>query len=174
MQNLNRIFVTSALLVITAVTAGAQDSVTKNTLRLTEGAKRPAAKISDLGWMSGYWRGQGLGGDLEEIWSLPSGDRMHGVFSLARGGEPVFSEAMLFVEEERSLVLKVKHFSPEFVGWEEKDESVRFPLVGIADNEAYFNGLTFRRDGDKLLIYIVLTQGDEKTEHELRLERLRN
>ena len=122
--------------------------------------------------MAGYWRGEGLGGAIEETWTPPAGDRMQGIFTLAREGTPVFSEAMQLVEEEGSLVLKVKHFTPEFVGWEEKDKFVRFPLVRLADNEAYFSGLTFRRQGDRLLIYIVLSQEGAKTEHVLSFERV--
>ena len=63
---------------------------------------------------------------------------MQGIFTLSREGELTFSEAMTLVEEEGSLVLKVKHFTPEFVGWEEKDGFVSFPLVGLGENEAYF------------------------------------
>ncbi len=58
------------------------------------------------------------------------------------------------------------------MGWEEKDKFVRFPLVRLADNEAYFSGLTFRREGEELLIYIVLVRDGERTEHELRFERV--
>ncbi len=153
--------------------AMAQSRDTENTLRLDEGTTRPAAKIADVGWLAGYWRGDGLGGECEEIWSLPAGDRMHGIFTLANEGGLVFSEAMTLVEEEGSLVLKVKHFTPEFVGWEEKGDFVRFPLVRLDDNQAYFRGLTFRRESDEtLLIYIALSKDGERKEHELRLDRV--
>ena len=151
----------------------AQTAISDNTLRLDEGAPRPAAGIADVGWLAGYWRGEGLGGSCEEIWSLPAGDRMQGIFTLSRDGALVFSEAMTLVEEEGSLVLKVKHFTPEFVGWEEKDGSVDFPLVRLGENQAWFRGLTFRRTGDDTLsIFIVLTSQGEKTEHELKMRRV--
>ena len=86
--------------------------------------------------------------------------------------QPVFSEAMQLVEVDGSLVLKVKHFRPDFVAWEEKEDFVRFRLLKLAENEAYFSGLTFRRSGDELVIYIVLTSGEQKTEHELRFQRV--
>jgi hypothetical protein len=165
---------TVAAMLCLAVTssAGAQQRNSENTLRLKKGAPRPQAEITDVAWLSGYWRGSGLGGQLEEMWSQPAHDRMHGLFTLATDGKPVFSEAMLLVEEEGSLVLKVKHFTPEFVAWEEKEKSIRFPLVRLENGTAYFHGLTLRRNGDSLVIHIVLTHQGEKTEHELRLKRV--
>lgn len=162
----------AALSLGATVPATAQTANSENTLKLDEGASRPAARIADLAWLAGYWRGPGLGAECEEIWSLPAGDRMQGIFTLGQEGKLTFSEAMTLVEEEGSLVLKVKHFTPEFVGWEEKDGFVSFPLVRLGENEAYFRGLTFRRKGAELLIYIVLKSGDEKTEHELKLSRV--
>lgn len=167
------ILLAAALTLGAAVPGQAQTPRSENTLGLDEGQASPAAKISDVGWLAGYWRGPGLGGDCEEIWSLPAGDRMQGIFTLSREGKLAFSEAMTLVEEAGSLVLKVKHFTPEFIGWEEKDGYVSFPLVKLGENEAYFRGLTFRRAGaDELRIHIVLTSKGEKTEHELKLRRV--
>ncbi len=158
---------------LAALPAAAQVESSPNTLRLEEGAASPAAKISDVAWLAGYWRGEGLGGECEEIWSQATGDRMHGIFTLAREGKVVFTEAMLLVEEEGSLVLKVKHFTPEFVGWEEKDKFVSFPLVRLGEREAYFNGLTLRReDEDSLSIYLVLVNKDGPSERAFSFRRI--
>ena len=167
------ILAATALALLPALPGAAQTDLSENTARLDEGKARPEATIADVAWLAGYWRGSGLGGDCEEIWSLPAGDRMQGIFTLSRDGGLSFSEAMTLVEEEGSLVLKVKHFTPEFVGWEEKEDYVSFPLVELRQNEARFRGLTFRRTGaDELSIFIVLTSEGKKTEHELRLARL--
>ncbi len=164
---------TITLLALLPGLARGQSRDTENTLRLDEGAARPAATIADVAWLAGYWRGPGLGGVSEEIWSLPSGDRMHGIYTLSKEDGLVFWEAMTLVEEEGSLVLKIKHFTPEFVGWEEKDGHLRFPLVRLGEKEAWFRGLTFRRTGDDaLVIYIALSQQGERNEHEIRLERV--
>lgn len=177
-MKLNKIFLTTALALTVPNGIVAQVTLSENTMRAEEGAPRPAARIADVAWLAGYWRGEGLGGPCEEIWSLPAGDRMQGIFTLSREGALVFSEAMTLVEEEGSLVLKVKHFTPEFVGWEAKEDFVSFPLVKLGepdpgDRVAYFRGLTFRRkSADELLIYIVLTSQGEKTEHELKLTRV--
>lgn len=164
---------TAALSLVMAGGSLAQTMVSNNTLQLDEETPRPAARIADVAWMAGYWRGEGLGGSCEEIWTLPAGDRMQGIFTLSREDGLSFSEAMTLVEEEGSLVLKVKHFTPEFVGWEEKEDFISFPLVKLGDQVAWFRGLTFRRKGDsELLIYISLTSQGKRTEHELKLRRV--
>ncbi len=159
--------------IVTRLTREAAPAVenSPNALRLAPSASPGQAKIADLAWLAGYWTGDGLGGMCEELWMPPSADRMYGTFTLAQEGKIVFSEAMLMVEEEGSVVLRVKHFDPAFVGWEEKDGYVSFPLVRVGENEAYFNGLTFRRDGDQLAIYLVLESGGERTEDVFRLRR---
>ena len=161
-----------APLFLAAAALWGQTTSSENTLRLGADGVSPPASVADVAWLAGYWRGEGMGGTLEELWSPPAGDRMQGIFTLAREGAPVFSEAMQLVEEDGTLVLRVKHFTPGFIGWEEKEKFIRFRLVKLAENEAYFSGLTFRRKGDELLIYIVLTSGEKKTEHELRFERV--
>ncbi|MCH9648933.1 MAG: hypothetical protein K0U98_11895 [Deltaproteobacteria bacterium] len=154
---------------------GAEGTTRKNsthTLRLADGAASPAAKIGDVAWLTGYWRGPGLGGECEEIWSHPLDGRMFGTFVLAQEGKVAFSEAMVLVEEEESLVLKVKHFDPNFIGWEEKDGFVRFPLVHLEENVAYFSGLTLRRSGDSLTIHLVIHQKGKRGEVEFHFERV--
>lgn len=153
-------------LLLTAATLHAETPPAGNTIRLEEGASSPPAKIADLAWLSGYWQGEGFGGACEEVWGKPNIDRMHGYFSFANDKGHVFSEAMLLVEEGGSVVLKLKHFRPDFVGWEEKDKFVSFRLVKLGANEAFFSGLTFRRSGDKLAIYLKLAEDDGKTREE--------
>ncbi len=136
-----------------------------NTLRLGD-AEPGRGTIADVAWLSGAWAGEGLGGWAEEIWGQAVGDRMYGTFTLRKNDALVFSEHMVIVEEQGSLVLKVKHFTPEFSAWEEKDDFTAFKLVRLGENEAYFSGLTLRREGnDGLKIYLVLKQGEERTEH---------
>lgn len=136
------------------------------TLRLEEGQASPPAKIADFAWLAGYWQGEGLGGQCEEVWGKPNLDRMHGFFSLAQGGKPVFSEAMMLVEHQGSVELRLKHFRPDFVGWEQKDKFVTFELVKVAPGEAHFSGLAFRRDGDSLAIHLRLKQDDGTVKEE--------
>lgn len=172
MKTVAFLFSAFAMSLVWASQIAAQSRNSEHTLRLDEAASSPAAEIEQMAWLAGYWRGEGLGGVSEEVWTRPSGDRMYGTFTLVREGKWVLSEAMLLVEEGGSLVLKVKHFTPDFVAWEEKDGYVSFPLVRLGETEAWFNGLTFRRSDESLAIYLVLVSQGEKTEHEFRLRRV--
>jgi hypothetical protein len=119
--------------------------------------KSPAASIEAAAWLAGRWTGTGLGGRSEEIWSPPAGGAMIGAYRLLKEDEPVFYEFMLLVEEQGSLVLKLKHFHPDMRGWEEKDDFVDFPLVAVEPTALHFDGLSFLREGDgSLTIYLLL------------------
>lgn len=100
-------------------------------------------------WLAGGWTGTGLGGVSEEIWSKPAGGIMMGTYRLIKNDRPVFYEMMLLMEREGTLVLRLKHFNPEFVGWEAKDKSVDFKFVKKDGNKLHFSGLTFEQAGKK-------------------------
>jgi len=132
---------------------------------------RPQATITDVSWISGHWRGEGLGGVCEEIWSPPLANSMMGMFRFVKDGKLVLYEFETIVEESNSLNLKLKHFNQDFIGWEEKDVSVNFPLISYTAKEAVFDGLRFRKiDDDSLKIFVVI-QGKEE---EFRFKRISN
>ena len=131
-----------------------------NIKRLASGSERPAARASDLDWLAGQWRGEGLGGQCEESWLPAVGGTLIGSFRLADDGEPVFYEFMAITEDAGSLTFRVKHFNPDMTGWEEKDETMDFLLVEVGENEAYFDGLTLRRTGSKLEIFLSMKGKD--------------
>ena len=152
------------VLVVLAQGAHAQEKATANTLKLGTASPAPAT-IKDMAWLTGYWRGEGLGGHCEEMWGSPIDDRMYGTFTLRRNNELAFSEHLVIVEEAGSLIMKVKHFTADFHGWETKEDYVSFPLVKIEENAAYFSGLTLRRGkDDSLKIYLVLSQNGVRSE----------
>ena len=107
--------------------AGAQDS--------------KAVRIDSIAWMAGNWKGQAFGGEVEEVWSKPAGGVMMGMFRLLDKGKVSFSEFEQIVEQDNSLIFKVKHFTSAFVGWEEKDKAIEFKLLSAQGDEVRFNGL---------------------------------
>lgn len=163
-MKVSAIWLWMCVLAVLAQGTHAQESATANTLKL--GAASPApATINDMAWLTGYWRGEGLGGQCEEMWGSPIDGRMYGTFTLRRNNELAFSEHLVIVEEAGSLVMKVKHFTADFHSWETKEDYVSFPLVKIEENAAYFSGLTLRREeDDSLKIYLVLSRDGVKSE----------
>ena len=141
---------------------------TPNTVTAPVTTPGPRATIQDIAWLAGRWTGDGLGGSTEETWSAPAGGAMMGMFRLVKGGRVVFYEFLTLVEQEGSLILKLKHFNPDLTGWEEKTGSVTFRLLEITPAEVRFDGLTFRRRGpDSVEIFLAIrNRGDGSVREE--------
>lgn len=139
----------------------AQEKLTQRTMRLTPGARSPRATLADVAWLAGHWVGPALGGEAEEIWSPPRGGSMMGMYRLVKGGKPVFYELMTLVEEGDSLTLRLKHFNPDLTGWEEKQDSVAFPLVALGQGVVHFDGMSLRPEGGGgLTVYLAIRGKD--------------
>ncbi len=122
--------------------------------------KAGEASIDDFAWLAGHWRGEGFGGEVEEIWSRPLGGTMVGTFRLVKAGKVEFYEIVLLERDADGFAMKVKHFSGDFTAWEEKGDSVDFRLESVEENGATFKGLTFERDGDSLNIKLRMRSKD--------------
>jgi hypothetical protein len=101
----------------------------QNTLSFDSEAGSPKASLSDISWLAGHWRGEGMGGIIEEVWSAPLAGSMMGSFKFVEDGKVKFYELELIIEENETLILRIKHFHANLKGWEEKDETVDFKLV---------------------------------------------
>ena len=143
----------AVILASTAVSAGAEE--VHRTRQLPEGAASPPATLEQFAWIAGHWEGEALGGIAEEVWSPPRGDSMMCMFRLIVDGKVKFYELVTLREIDDTVRLQLKHFNGDLTGWEEKDETVDFPLVAIEDDAAYFAGFTFERIGpDELTIWV--------------------
>jgi len=162
-----------SLLLLLALAAGAapaaaQQRHTPNTFALDPDAPRPSATLADVAWIAGHWQGEALGGRVEEVWAPPMGGTMMGMYKLVNGDSIVFYELMTVVEEAGSVTLRLKHFNPDLSGWEEKDASVSFPLVGLEPGALYFDGLSFQRlDPDTLRVYLAIGGRDGSVREEV-------
>lgn len=117
----------------------------------------PPATLEQMDWIVGQWRGDGIGGNpAMESWLPAMGGTMVGSFVQADAdGEVQFTEHLYLMEEEGTVVLRLKHFNADLTGWEERDDMLTFRLLEMADCAAYFRGLTLRCDGDDGLLAAV-------------------
>ncbi len=144
-----------------------------HTIRLEPGAASPIASLDALSWMQGEWVGKGLGGDCEEVWSSPRSGSMLGTFRFMQENKLVFSEFMEILETDGSLLLRLKHFGSDFVGWEEKDKHVEFKLVKVTDDAFYFDGLTYKKIGENdLEVYVIVGSDDNPNEAKFSYSRV--
>ena len=125
------------------------------------GGSVPDVGVDSLAWLAGRWRGEALGGTAEEAWLPPAGGQMAGVFRLVKDGAPAFYEAVILLEIEGRLTMRLKHFDAALVGWEEKGETVDFPLVDHEPGVWYFDGLTIVKEAeDRATYHVLLSDGE--------------
>ena len=150
-------FVLLVTLVTISLTGYGQEKETANTLKLT-GSTRPKARIEDIAWLAGHWKGQALGGVAEEIWSPPQANAMMGSYRLIKNDTLiVFYEIVTITEDGQSLTLKLKHFNTDLTGWEEKNVVREFKLVKKEKNKLWFEGMTFEFiDDNTFQVYLAI------------------
>ncbi len=128
----------------------------------------PAARISDVAWLQGYWEGDGLGGRIEDVWLPPKAGVLLGAFRLVKAdGKPGFYELFAIEEVDDTLQFVVKHFNPDWVGWEEKDKALRIRLSKVSADEIVFGRIVFQRQGaDGLVVKLAIREKSGEVRHE--------
>jgi hypothetical protein len=106
-------------------------------------AQSPAAKLEDFGFLHGYWVGTGFGGVSEEMWMPGGKGSLFGIFKQSSEAGINFTEYMEITRLDERWVLRLKHFNPDFTGWEYSTDYVTFPLLAVAPNRVEFEGLTY-------------------------------
>jgi uncharacterized protein DUF6265 len=126
------------------------------------------AGVTDLAWISGNWVGEMGSARIEETWSSPDGGMMMGMFRLVKDDEPGFYEFMTIETADTGVVLKLRHFHPGLIGWEDKESPLTFRLVESADRKAVFEQdgaatkLIYERPVDEALTISLIKQKDGK------------
>ena len=113
---------------------------TEHTYRLSEGESAPTASLDDLSWLVGSWSGTAFGNTFEEVWNPPSAGSMVGMFKVINNDAVEFYELMTLSHVDGRLTLKVKHFTADFVAWEDKPDFTKFPLVALDKDAVHFSG----------------------------------
>lgn len=145
----------------------------KNTLTFNDTIGSPKANLSVVKWIEGHWKGEALGGVIEEVWTPAIGGSMMCAFKLIVDNKVKFYELVTITEENESLILRLKHFHPDLKGWEEKDKTFDFKLVKVTENKVYFNGFTFEKVSDQEInVYVVFHKNDNKTEAKFNYKKV--
>jgi hypothetical protein len=92
-----------------------------------EGLK--GASPADLAWLSGSWYAEIDGDAVEEHWSPLRGNMLMAMFRWVRDGSVLFYEIEALEAEGDCVFLRVRHFDPGLIGWEEKTKPHEFVLV---------------------------------------------
>lgn len=166
---------TMALLVVASLVtaARAQTPYTEHTMHADSSLSHAAATLSQMAWLTGHWLGDGLGAVVEETWLPASGGALAGVFRLVRGDSVEFYELVTLAEEQGSLVMRLKHFRSDLVGWEARDLPVAFPLLRVEANRFWFDGLTMQQvSADEMHVWVALERAGNVEEALFRYRRV--
>ena len=96
------------------------------------------ASVNDLGFMSGTWVVSHEWGDMEEFWGPPMGNCMVSSYRCVKDGKVVFYEFVVIEQSGDIPVMKLRHFNPGSIGWEEKNTPLDYPLIALEKNKAVF------------------------------------
>ncbi len=126
----------------------------------------PARNMKDLSFMAGKWTTESEWGKMEENWSEPMGNCMMCSYRCVKEGKIVFYEFIVVEQTDFGPVMKLRHFSPGNIGWEEKDKPYEYPLMFLEPDRARFErpdkktALTFERTS-KEKMSVVLDRQDK-------------
>ncbi|MEP5610965.1 MAG: DUF6265 family protein [Cyclobacteriaceae bacterium] len=128
--------------------------------------KKKKFDINDYAWLAGSWTGDGFGGTSEEMWSPPSADgTMMGVYRHHKGDGSLNFYEFLVLDKDG---IRLKHFTPELVGWETKEKFVTFEMVDFTKDKIEMKGLVFeRKSDDELEIQLKLRYSEDRVETEV-------
>jgi hypothetical protein len=133
--------------------------------------------LEELSWLEGSWEGPGISGaPATEVYSAPAGGQIVGHFrQMKADGSPMFYELMIIDEKDRKLRYRLKHFTPDLTGWEEKSEVREFPFTRRVGDKWDFSGLTLERTGPDSMTASVVAGGADGVKQvlEFRYQRKR-
>lgn len=115
------------------------------------------ASINDLAFISGTWTLKHEWGDMEEFWGPPMGNSLISSYRCVKDGKVVFYEFVVIEQIENVPVMKLRHFNPGSIGWEDKNSPLEYPLVSLSKNKAVFEA----KDKSLRLIYQLVNENLE-------------
>lgn len=105
----------------------------------TAAAPAVPAILAELAWLAGGWRAEGPDGTLNEtVIMAPGAGVMTGAMRLSAGDRLLVQELFAFVETERGVELRLRHFGR---GLEAQEEApIVLSLTDVTDGHAVFEG----------------------------------
>ncbi|MCG8460208.1 MAG: DUF6265 family protein [Holophagales bacterium] len=123
-------------------------------------AGQAGASLESLAWLPGTWRGTAGGQSIEEIWTVPAGGALAGMFRWYSDDSVRLYELMTIDAAGGGLTLRLRHFSAALEAWEEKDAPLVFRLAAADDRSVRF--VTTEEDGTiTTLVYTLEPAGGD-------------
>ncbi|HEV3482437.1 MAG TPA: DUF6265 family protein [Candidatus Acidoferrales bacterium] len=85
------------------------------------GVPRPQPALADFAWLAGEWHGTWGPRLATEAWTPPHAGVMLGSFQLSENGKTLVLELLSLTEDDGTLKLHIRHFTPSLDAWEKQD-----------------------------------------------------
>ena len=129
-------------------------------------AEGPPAKITDLAWMTGHYKGDFGAGTLQENWAPPAGGSIAALIRITDGDATSMIELIVIEEEGDSLTLRLKQWEPGMKPLADGFEVME--LVEVGDQKVVFRNagdgaiqrLGYSLAGDRFAISLKTAQGE--------------
>ena len=113
-----------------------------------------APSVADLQFMKGRWAGPLGPGTLEETWNDPKAGTMVAVVRMSSAQGTVFVELIIISEENDTLVLRLRQFSPDY---EPRTPGIQKMTMASQTDHS----ITFTSDSDEGLKKLTYTRVSE-------------
>jgi hypothetical protein len=126
------------------------------------------ATLSELAWLEGKWQGSWGPRIAEQAWMAPRAGQMVGLFREVENMTLVV-ELYSLVEAPDGIELRLRHFTPSLVTWEESN-STMLKLVSVDPKTAVFENRSegqpkrytlIRVDADNYVSRVEIASGEE-------------
>lgn len=107
-------------------------------------APPPTPTLQSLDWLAGTWVRVEPDGRAEEVWSVPAGDSILGMFRLQKQGVTRFVELQTIQVEAGAWVLRIRHLDPRLGTLSDEPEPLRYTARVVAKDEVAFEHPTDR------------------------------
>ncbi len=145
------------------------------------GVTEVSPELSAMEFVSGSWRSLDKDGLSEEIWSLPHGKSMSGVFRIVKpDGALQMQETLLITAEPDGVYLRLRHFDAKLIAREDKEVPIVLKLEKAESNRALFrkvsgsvslDTITYERTGQTLRGAVLFTPESKRETIKFEMRR---
>ena len=111
-------------------------------------------ELESLAWLEGHWVTEAFGGLAEETWLPVSGNAMYGVFRLTVDGRLDFSEFLQVTADAGRVVMRFKHFRPDYSTWEGDAPPMELEATEIAPGKVVFDSID--KESSSRIVYTLV------------------
>jgi hypothetical protein len=136
--------------------------------------------LSEFSWLEGKWQGNWGPRVAEQIWLEPRASEMTGLFRVTENDKTLVLELYSLLESSSGIEMRLRHFTPALVPWEQSAISV-LRLVSFDRDAVFENGSAGQPNRQTLIrvapdTYLLRTEigagGGNKQVTEIRFHRV--